>query len=55
MLLWLTLCENMGEDSVQEMFANWAAYLQPPGDNEREKETLVELTDIRNDIYELMH
>ena len=49
-LQWLTTLHDLSEDGIDELQQKWAATLIPPGDNERERETFQELTEIRNKI-----
>ena len=49
-LLWVTGCENLDSDSIDELCSRWSAQLIPMGDNEREKLTFENLEDIRETI-----
>ncbi len=52
-LYWLTGCENLSEDHLEELQDRWAAILIPPGDNNREDETFENLIQIREEILKL--
>lgn len=49
-LLWLTGCETLDSDSIEELCAKWSANLIPMGDNKREEDTFIELERIREKI-----
>jgi DNA sulfur modification protein DndB len=49
-LLWLTGCENLSPDAIDELKIKWSAALIPPGDNIREDKTFNELIDLREKI-----
>ena len=52
-LLWLTGCETLSEDDIDELQASWSSSLIPAGDNQREQDTFNELEDIRESIVNL--
>ena len=52
-LLWLTGCENLDEDGIDDMRAKWASLLLPPGDNDREIKTFDALEELRENILKL--
>ena len=52
-LQWLTGCETLSEDDIDELQASWSSSLIPVGDNEREHQTFKELEDIREEIMNL--
>ena len=52
-LQWLTGCETLSEDDIDELQASWSSSLIPVGDNKREQDTFKELEDIREKIVNL--
>jgi DNA sulfur modification protein DndB len=52
-LLWITGCETLNSDSIDELCAKWSAHLVPMGDNEREAQTFDKLVELREEILSL--
>ena len=52
-LLWITGCETLDADSIDELRAKWSAQLIPMGANDREQITFQELEEIREKILSL--
>lgn len=52
-LLWVTGCETLDIDSIDELCSKWAAHLVPARDNELEKATFRSLEEIREMILAL--